>query len=338
MFFIQRKLFLQLNLSSLLRFSFLLICLFLIHQAGFTQSPADTLRVPVDTARLQKDTAGLAADTSTKATADTAVSYEVSRRPALSILPWQLAWNGQLTQQVMTHHPFFDFVSRPVAVPSQYRRFEGKELLFYVVISLVLLFALLRLAFAKYVYDLFRVFFRTTLKQRQIREQLMQTPLPSLVFNIFFIATGGLYSTFLLFHYFEYRPVENFWLLYLYCAAALSAIYLIKFIGLKILGWMFNIRQAADSYIFIVFIINKVIGIFLLPFLVLLAFTEDPIYSVALVLSWAGLACLFLYRFVLGLTVVRNEVKFNLFHFILYIAAVEVAPLFLIYRVLLLVF
>jgi len=338
MFFIQRKLFLQLNLSSLLRFSFLLICLVFLCLAGRTQQPGDTVRLPADTAQAQKDTAGLIKDTAAMPAADTVVDFGMSHRPALSILPWQLTWDGQLTQQVMTHHPFFDFVSRPVAVPSQYRRFEGKELLFYVVVSLVLLFALLRLAFAKYVYDLFRVFFRTTLKQRQIKDQLMQTPLPSLVFNIFFIATAGLYSTFLLFHYFEYRPVENFWLLYLYCAAALSAIYLIKFIGLKIMGWMFNIRQAADSYIFIVFIINKVIGIFLLPFLVLLAFTEDPIYSVALVLSWAGLACLFLYRFVLGLTAVRNEVRFNLFHFILYIAAVEVAPLFLIYRVLLLVF
>ena len=337
MFFILRKLLLRLNLSSLLRFYFLLICLFSLHQAAFTQS-ADTVRMPTDTAGVRKDTVGLVADTSTVPAADTVINVEVAHRPALAILPWQLTWEGSLTQQIMAHHPFFDFVSRPVLIPSQYKRFEGKELLFYVVVSLVLLFALLRLAFAKYVYDLFRVFFRTTLKQRQIREQLMQTPLPSLVFNIFFVATAGLYSTFLLFHYFEYRPVENFWLLYLYCAAALCAIYLIKFIGLKIMGWMFNIRQAADSYIFIVFIINKVIGIFLLPFLVLLAFAQDPVYSIALVLSWAGLACLFLYRFVLGLTAVRNEVRFNLFHFILYIAAVEVAPLFLIYRVLLLVF
>lgn len=49
MFFILRKLFLQLNLSSLLRFCFLLICLFSLHQAAFTQS-ADTVRMPADTA------------------------------------------------------------------------------------------------------------------------------------------------------------------------------------------------------------------------------------------------------------------------------------------------
>ena len=67
--------------------------------------------------------------------------------------------------------------------------------------------------FAKYFNDLFRVFFRTTLKQRQIKEQLMQTPLPSFAFNIFFIASAGLYADFLLFH-FGIEPVRNFWLLY----------------------------------------------------------------------------------------------------------------------------
>ena len=56
-----------------------------------------------------------------------------------------------------------------------------------------MIFALLKMGFAKYFNDLFRVFFRTTLKQRQIKEQLMQTPLPSLIFNGFFVASAGLY-------------------------------------------------------------------------------------------------------------------------------------------------
>ena len=45
--------------------------------------------------------------------------------------------------------------------------FQGKEYLFYYIIFLLILFGLLRRAFAKYFYDLFRVFFKTTLKQRQ---------------------------------------------------------------------------------------------------------------------------------------------------------------------------
>ena len=86
---------------------------------------------------------------------------------------------------------------------SDKKQFQGKEILFYVIIVLLDSFWTFKtLAFAKYFNDLFRVFFRTTLKQRQIKEQLMQTPLPSLMFNVFFVASAGLYINFL-FHYFR---------------------------------------------------------------------------------------------------------------------------------------
>jgi hypothetical protein len=97
-------------------------------------------------------------------------------------------------------------------------------------------------------------------------------------------------------------------------------------------------RSAAAAYIFIVFIINKVIGIFLLPVNILLAFIDEPFFSTVLVLSWVGIGVLFLYRFILGYSAIRNEVRFNLFHFFLYLCAFEAAPLLLIYRLLLLNF
>ena len=261
----------------------------------------------------------------------------ISRRPRILDSTWRVRDSMPLLEQVAAHHPYFRFAVRPTQFRSDIRQFQGKEILFYVITALLILFALFKLAFAKYFNDLFRVFFRTTLKQRQIKDQLMQTPLPSLAFNFFFVASTGLYVDFML-YYFNFKPVDNFWLLYLYCCVGLSVIYFVKYVGLKICGWLFNMKGAADSYIFIVFIINKVIGIFLLPFLIFLAFTDDPLYSITLVISWAGLAGLLLYRFILGFAAVRNEVRFNLFHFFLYLCAFEIAPLILIYRLLLLVF
>jgi hypothetical protein len=70
------------------------------------------------------------------------------------------------------------------------------------------------------------------------------------------------------------NPVGNFWLMSAYCIAGISIIYFIKYLGLKLSGWLFNMQEAANSYIFIVFVINKMIGILLLPFLILLAFTQ----------------------------------------------------------------
>ena len=215
--------------------------------------------------------------------------------------------------------------------------FTGKEYLFYYLIFLLILFGLLRRAFAKYFYDLFWVFFKTTLKQRQTQEQLLQSALASVLMNSFFVLSGGLYVNFLLVH-FQLVISDNFWLQYVYCAAALAGIYSVKYVGLKITGWLFNVSNATDSYIFIVFIINKMLGIFLLPFLLLLAFTSDPLYRSAMIISWLGIGLLFIYRFILTYGALRKEVKLNSFHFILYILGFEIIPLLLIYKLLLLIF
>ena len=215
--------------------------------------------------------------------------------------------------------------------------FSGKEYLFYYLVFLFILFGLLRRVFAKYFYDLFRVFFKTTLKQRQTQEQLLQSSLASVFMNSFFVLSAGLYVNFLL-QYFHLVISDNFWLQYVYCIGALGIIYLVKFIGLKITGWLFNVSNTTDSYVFIVFIINKMLGIFLLPFLLLFAFANDPLYSSAMLISWIGLGLLLIYRFILSYSAVRKEVKLNSFHFILYILGFEVIPLLLIYKLLLIIF
>ena len=94
----------------------------------------------------------------------------------------------------------------------------------------------------------------------------MQTPLPSLLLNGFFVVSGGLYITLLLQH-FNLNPVIISGCLFLYCIWVFQPFILSNLSGLKISGWLFNMQEAANSYIFIVFIINKMIGILLLPFL-----------------------------------------------------------------------
>jgi hypothetical protein len=294
---------------------------------------ADTVTPPATDTTIRVDTAVPVSDSPAAIVA----TDSVSKRPLISDTSWQVLTTEAFAPQILRRHPYFHFNARPVSFSSNVKKFAGKEVLFYVLVALVLLFALFKLFFAKYLTDLFRVFFQTTMKQRQIRDQLMQTPLPSLLFNFFFIACTGLYINLVLQHY-QVRLVNHFWLQYLYCAVGLAVIYTGKFIGLKICGWLFNMEPATESYLFIVFIINKVIGIFLLPFVVMLGFSSGIMVDAALMLSWCGIALLLLYRFILGFTMVRNEVRFNLFHFFLYLCAFEIAPLLLIYRLLLLFF
>jgi hypothetical protein len=298
------------------------------HTTPVTNVPAINIDTPVrvtDTPIINTDTTIIA------------YSDSVSKKPWSFGRSWVIDKALPFYWQILRHHPYFDFSTEAVSIPSNVRKVQGKEVMFYTMMGLLLVFALLKQGFGKYFNDLFRVFFRTSMKTRQIREQLMQTKFPSLIFNMFFVASAGLYIDFML-HYFKITPVTNFWLLYVYCCLGLVVIYFGKFIGLKVIGWLLNMQKAADGYIFIVFIINKVIGIFLIPFLMLIAFANEPVYSISLVLSWVTIGALLLYRFILGFATIRNEVRFNLFHFFLYLLAFEIVPLLLIYKLLLYIF
>jgi hypothetical protein len=329
----------------------ILLLLFLFLFGGFVLAQSDTSSKQVDTLPgMQKNSF---VDTSHKLTS---IHHSVGSAPQLktdslikdSLLgqilkdtTWKIVaaqYQGRnFMRQAYAVNKFFGFSSMQVVITSNKKEFHGKEILFYTLVALLLFFAFIKFSFPKYLVDLFRVAFRTTLKQRQIGEQLLQTPLPSLLLNFFFLITASFYISFILKHY-SLATDYNFWLLCFYCFVALTVIYIIKFLTLKFLGWLFNVTPTTDGYIFIVFMISKIIGIYLLPFLILLGFTDNNLYVIAFTLSYIGVFALFAYRFILSYGLARNQIKVNPFHFFLYLCAFEIVPLLLIYKALLLWF
>ncbi|GAO45129.1 hypothetical protein FPE01S_04_03720 [Flavihumibacter petaseus NBRC 106054] len=233
-------------------------------------------------------------------------------------------------------NPWFNFNGKPVLRTVEIHQASKKEGIFYTLAALFLLLALVRASFARYFQNLFAVFFRASMKQKQIREQLLQTPLASLLLNLLFVATAGLYAAFILHHRMETRSGQfNFWLLYGYSVAAVAALYVGKFFLLKMLGWTLRMEQTTDTYIFIVFLCNKVLAIFLLPLLLVAAFASPGLVTIAMTISYVLVIGVFLYRYISSYGYINREVRTSRFHFFLYLCAFEVAPLLLIYKVLL---
>ena len=228
--------------------------------------------------------------------------------------------------------PFFRFTD-PLEYSITLKQWEGKEAIFYSMIALLLFFALIKNGFYRYIQDLFRIFLRTSVKQRQIRDQMLQSPLPSLLLNIFFIFSGGMFLALML-QYYGLAAEINFWLLFVYCALGLVGIYGIKYLSLKLLGWIFQVSDVIDGYIFIVFTTNKVIGMAVMPFLVMLAFTYGLINVIAMNLSIMVVIALYAYRFFLSYVSLRRQISISFFHFFLYLCAFEVIPLLLINKLL----
>jgi len=236
--------------------------------------------------------------------------------------------------RALSINPYFNFFGKWAAQPFEPHKSDSKDSLFYLLVGILFYFALVRIFFEKYYSNLMTLFFRVSLRQQQIREQVLQTPLPSLLLNILFILTGGLYACFLL-HFAQWGENINFWWLYLDCIAGLAILYLGKFVILKFCGWVLNISRATDTYIFVVFLVNKMLGIFLLPFLILITFSSPEVREVVVTVSFVMIFAFLVYRVVAAYRPVRNEIKLPPFYFFSYICAFEIAPLLLIYKVLL---
>jgi hypothetical protein len=191
------------------------------------------------------------------------------------------------------------------------------------------------MAFPRFFSDLFRLFFNTTLKQMQVRERLLQADLPSLLLNIFFILSGGVYAYFVMQHY-RVTEYTGHWYALGLTTVVLLGIYLIKFIGLKFSGWIFGMTETTDLYIFIVSLVNKMLGIFLLPVTVLIAYSSGSLAQILVSCSFILIAALLLVRFIRAYASLRGQLKISLFHFLLYLLAFEIIPLLLIYKSLML--
>jgi hypothetical protein len=215
----------------------------------------------------------------------------------------------------------------PAAFPIKQKLKNGKEFLFYLLSIVVLFLALFKIFYNKYFNNIFRVFFNTSLRQNQLTDILLQAKLPSLIFNIFFVISGGLYA-WLIFNYYQNSVHILPWLPIL----VLGIIYAGKFIVLKLTGWISGMESATNQYTFVIFLINKIIGIVLIPFIILLAFAPANWFNIISILSFCVIGILFLLRYLRSYGSVQAELKINRFHFLLYIIGMEVLPVLIIYK------
>lgn len=207
----------------------------------------------------------------------------------------------------------------------EYRTSHFQTHLFYVFLGLFLLLGLTYSAFKKYFHDLFEAFTSPTLSRRQLKDQLSQTPFPSLVFNVFFTLSLGLYL-FLLFHRKGLLPKDIPIYFAGYFVLFLIFIYVLKYLSLRFLGWVLEIKEIVEGYMFTIFLINKILGIVLLPVILILAFSPSFLSNIVLDISVLFVVVFLGYRYFRAFPVLTTSIKISKFHFFIYLCAFEVVP------------
>ena len=232
-------------------------------------------------------------------------------------------------KKLMTH-PYLPMQTKPSFRINELRiaaSFDGR---FYLIIGMLFYLAFIKVTFPKYFSNVFELIFQSPIRQKQTREQLQQNNLASLFSNILFILNASIFVSLI--------AVKNGWVdlsLYsciAYSAVGFTALYLFKFLFLWLSGWLFSQGEAIGNYSFIVFLTNKVMGVFLIPAILLLAFSpvsvQDFAYNSAIII----ISILFVYRYLISFSIVRASLKVSAFHFFLYLCTCEVLPMLVLYK------
>jgi len=298
---------------------------------------ADTLRkhVVIDTLKRKnvlRDTSAADSATITDSTAVDSINTIAADTAKIPVRPVVVKKPIDSFYLKLLDNPFLRTDKKPIFLVINERQRVSKDEKFYLLAGLLAFLAFIKLVFAKYFANIFRLFFQPSFRQKQTREQLLQSNLPSLLLNLFFIFSGGAYISFVLYYY-QVADI-GFWWLLLYSTSALLIIYVGKYIFLGFASWVFNIKEAIETYIFAVFLINKILGVILIPFTLIVAFSKPAIIDISITVSILLILLLFIYRYLVSYAPVRREVKVSVLHFFLYICAFELTPLLLIYKTL----
>jgi hypothetical protein len=258
----------------------------------------------------------------------------VARAQVNSISSSQTKMPDSATQVINTTTTFFYTAvcpplsnwQTPNKTPEQIKLNKANNYLFYLLAFATLLVAIFRAVFPKYFQNLFKVFFNTTLKQNQLSDQMYLAKLPSLFFNILFCINAGIFTHVVL--AVKYPALKIATISYLpVLIVVFAAVYLTKYAFIKFSGFIAGQKSPARIYIFVIFLINKVLGLALLFFAILLAFTGRNTTSLLLYCSVFTMVLLLLVRYFRAFSLLQYRLKVSTFHFFLFVLCAEVVPL-----------
>ena len=220
-------------------------------------------------------------------------------------------------------------------IQQNHKEVKNRQYLFYLIFSLFLFFGILKVGFNNYTTNLLKVFFNTTLRQSQLTEQLLLSKLPSLLYNLFFLLVVSIYI-FVLFEG-KFNSISFNWKLLFYILISVCIIYFVKFIVLELSGWLTGYKQEIENYVFIVFLINKILAILLLPILLLITFSNIEISSFAVKMSYLLIFLLYFLRYLRVFSLLNRRLSITKFHFLIYALGIEIVPILLIYKTLVII-
>jgi len=214
--------------------------------------------------------------------------------------------------------------------PVLHRQQDERTEMFYLLAALFFFLGLFRLIFYRYVSNLFQVFFNTSLRQSQLTDQLLQARWPSFLLNIFFCLVLGFYLFLLLIA--KGCSSAYFFRGLFICTGLVALVYVTKLLVTRLMGWVTDQAAVSAEYVFILFLFNKMVALFLFPLVIIVAFAGGWLHSLAMVLTVILFACWIILRYYRAFGLFSRRIQISRFHFFLYVIGIEILPIVLLWQ------
>lgn len=215
--------------------------------------------------------------------------------------------------------------------------FEWKDLnvealtRFGALVVIALFVALLSARYRVDVQRLFRAFGNKNLMLQLYRDHasLLRMPYAAL-YLLFFLSSGAL--LYLVLDYYGAQQPARQWVGMLQCMGWIGGFYVSKHLLIKAIAAIFPFSGTMHEYHFTMGVFNQVLGVLLVPLVALVAFGPEEVRLLAIWGAYGVVALVFVLRQWRVLGILQPYLAFHKFHLIVYICTVEIAPVFIVIR------
>ncbi len=217
---------------------------------------------------------------------------------------------------------------------------KGKQIASYnsdwmvgVLLFAFILMAIVRFSFSKFLFRVLDSIINYQTSSNLFLEKNMRNLRGSMFLNLLFYVNFSLFIVQYLVYILSLNQDHNNIAFFLYCFVGLVSLYHIKFLFIRFIGYVFNGIKESKEYLFTISIYNKNLGVILLP----ITFSVPYIAQhAAPLLLQAGLTLtliFYVFRLFRGVKILFRQ-HVPIFYLILYLCALEILPLLMIYKLL----
>ncbi|MEZ5040963.1 MAG: DUF4271 domain-containing protein [Saprospiraceae bacterium] len=209
--------------------------------------------------------------------------------------------------------------------------FGGPSFLLGVILFGLVLMTVLVTSLRPFLVKCYRAVLNENMLNQIYRERETGLFVPYFILYLMFFVNAGIFL-FLLLKYHHITFTNYPILLLTGCVLLISLLFFLKHLLLAVVGGIFPVTKETSIYSFTIMVYCIMLGLVLAPVNLMIAYAPDELANILILGSLFFIVSLYVIRGFRGLLLANDYLRFNIFHFLLYICTVEIVPVLVLYK------